>query len=235
MKILEFVIPKRDYSLCLVNPDKQDIHNLYIRYYGYSKNQTSKVSYPPTIMMAEILYGESYAILDEEHDWDTDTIFHYEVLYVTNNGVVLKKFYRNELKNVQTVHSSPLFTTPLWKIEESECDLIDPEDIIRIVFKDIYAKEAPANLSAYRNLINKSELFELFFDDLYTEMGRFYRGDQCYSREKLDFAEMLQANYHVQFVQSEGSDIILSNCSGLMRKLKLSKHQMAEYFIKYLN
>ena len=133
-------------------------------------------------MMTDILYGESYAILEEEHDWDTDAIYHYEILYVTDDGIVLQKFHRNELKNVETVQSHPLFTTPIWKIEESEYDVIDPEDIIRIVFKDIYAKEAPADSSTYRDLIDKSILFEYFFDDLYSEMDRFHKGDQCYSQ-----------------------------------------------------
>ncbi len=234
MKILQFVIPKKNYSLCLVNPREHDLFNLYIKYSGFSTENKIQINYEPTSMMTDILYGESYAILEENHDWDVDTTFYYETLYVSNDGIVLQKFYRNELKNVRTLHAHPLFTTPIWEIEETYYELIDPEDIIRIVFKDIYAKEAPADSSIYRELISKSELFEPFFEDLYTEMGRFHRGDKCYSREKWDFAELLQANYHVQFVQSEGSDIILSNCSGLMKTLKLSKQQMAEYFIKFL-
>lgn len=235
MKILQFVIPKNNHNLCLVNPEKKDIFSLYIRYAGILNEHSKRINFEPTIMMTDRLFGESYAILDENHDWYNNQSYHYEILYVSDDGVILQKYYRNQLNNVRTLHSHSLFTTPIWEIEETEYEVIDPEDIIQIVFKNIYAKEAPTHSSSYRNLLNKSELFEHFFEDLYLEMGRFHKGDQCYSTEKWDFAQILQSNYHVQFVQSEGSDIILSNCSGIMRKLKLSKEQMAEYFIKFLN
>ncbi|WP_449444209.1 hypothetical protein [Ureibacillus acetophenoni] len=236
IKILQFVIPKNKYTLCLVNPEKKDIFNLYIRYSGILNGPSKRhIECEPTVMMTDRLFGESYAILDENHEWDNNQSYLYETLYVSDDGVILQKYYRNLLKNVQTLNSHSLFTTPIWEIEETDYEIIDPEEIIRIVFKDIYAKEAPADSSSYRELLNKSVLFEHFFEDLYVEMDRFYKGDQCFSREKWDFAQILQSNYHVQFVQSEGSDIILSNCSGIMKKLKLSKEQMAEYFIKFLN
>ncbi len=235
MKILHFVIPKNNYSLCLVNPEKKDIFNLYIRYSGVADENSVTIKYEPVLLMADILYGESYAILEENHAWDIDTTYYYEILYVTDDGIILQKFYRNKLNNVHTLQSHPLFTSTIWEIEETEYEIIDPEEIIRIVFKDIYAQEGPADSNAYCSLIDKSILFEHFFEDLYKEMGSYYNGNNCYSRDKWDFAEILQLHYHVQFVQSEGSDIILSNCSGIMRTLKLSKEQMAEYFIKFLN
>ncbi len=73
--------------------------------------------------------------------------YHYEILYVSDDGVILQKFYRNKLKNVQTFNLILYLPTPLWEIEETEYEVIDPEDIIGIVFKDIYAKEAPTNSS----------------------------------------------------------------------------------------
>jgi len=235
IKILQFVIPKNNYSLCLVNPEKKDIFNLYIRYFSVSKEHSVSKDYEPVVMMTDQLYGESYAILEENHNWDIDTTYYYEILYVSDDGIILQKFYRNKITSLETIHSHSLFTTPIWEIEETDYEVIDPADIIHIVFKDIYAKEAPTSSSNYQSLLDKSELFEHFFEDLYIEMGRFHRGDKSFSREKWDFAQMLQSNYHVQLVQSEGSDIILSNCTGIMKKLKLSKEQMAEYFIKFLD
>ena len=65
-------------------------------------------------------------------------------------------------------------------------------------------------------------------------MDSYYRGENRNSVEKWEFAELLQSNYGVQFEQSEGLDIILSNCIALMRKLQLSHVQMAEYFLEYI-
>ena len=185
IKILQFVIPKNNYNLCLVNAERKDIFNLYIRYLCVEKENSVRINYEPVMMMTDRLYGESYAILEDDHEWDNDTNYYYEILYVSDDGVILQKYYRNKLKNVRTLQSHSLFTSPIWEIEETEHEVIDPEDIIGIVFKDIYAKEAPTNSNSYRNLLEKSELFEHFFEDLYFEMGRFHRGDQCFSRGKM--------------------------------------------------
>ncbi|KGR79304.1 hypothetical protein [Ureibacillus manganicus] len=235
MKILQFVIPKKNYSLCLVNPEKKDIFNLYIRYLSLEKKHPLCNNNEPIMMMTEQLYGESYAILEEEYEPGIHRTCEFEVLYVSDDGVILQKFSSNEIQKEQTLHTHSLFTCPILEIEETDYEIIDPEEIIQIVFKDIYVKGAPTNSISYRRLLNKSELFEPFFKDLYIEMGRFHNGDKCLSTEKWEFAKMLQSNYHVQLVQSEGSDIILSNCTGIIKKLKISQEQMAEYFIKFLD
>lgn len=185
-------------------------------------------------MQTDVLYGESYAILEEYNAWDLDTTFHYEVLYVSEDGMILKKFFRKNLNNVLSLESHPLFQSAIWIMEETASEYINVEDIIQIVSQDIYAVKVPTNNSTYRYLVKQSELFEPFFDDLYAEMDSYYQGDKRYAQEKIDFANFLQSNYAVQFEQSEGADIILSNCLGLMKKLNLSKHEMAEYFCKYL-
>lgn len=235
MNILQFVIPKNNQSLCLVNPEKRDIFNLYIRYSPLMDEGSNLKSYEPVMMKTDQLFEESYAILEENHQYGIGTAYIYEILYVSDEGVVIQNFYRNKLQNVHTIRTHSLFRYPIWSIEETDNEVIDPEEIISIVFKDIYAKEAPLDSSRYRTLLEKSELFEYFFEDLYFEMGRFHKGDKSYSRDKWEFAQILKSNYHVQLVQSEGSDIILSNCSGIMQKLNLSKKQMAEYFIRFLD
>lgn len=231
--MLKFVIPKEKYSLCLVNAGKKDVQNVYLKYYGYITHGVTYHDFQPIYLQTEVLFGESYAIL-EEFKRDLNSTFHYEVLYVTEEAIKLKKFNRKNLENVILIESHPLFQSAIWEIDETSSEYINPEEIIQIVSNDIYASKVPKNNSNYQYLLKKSELFKHFFEDLYIEMDSYYRGENRNSVEKWEFAELLQSNYGVQFEQSEGLDIILSNCIALMRKLQLSHVQMAEYFLEYI-
>lgn len=217
-----------------MNAGKKDVQNVYLKYYGHSINGSTYHDIKPVHMQTEVLYGESYAILEEFNTWELNTTFYYEVLYVTEEAIKLKKFYRKDLENMTSFESHPLFQSAIWEIDETACEFIHAEEIIQIISKDIYASKVPENNSTYRYLVKRSELFEQFFEDLYLEMDSYYRGDNRHSMEKWEFAELLQSNYGVQFEQSEGFDIIISNCIALMKKLQLSKPQMAEYFLEYL-
>lgn len=217
-----------------MNPSKKDVHDVYLKYFGHAVEGSTYYDFQPTHMQTDILFGESYAILEEYNHWDLNTTFHYEVLYVSEEGVILKKFFRKKLENVHSFESHPLFQCAIWIIEETTSEYINAEDIIQIISKDVYAAKVPTSNSTYRYLMKKSELFEPFFKDLYTEMESYYNGDKRHSFEKWDFAEFLQSEYGIHFEHSEGVDIILSNCLGIMRKLNLTKEEMAEYFCKYV-
>lgn len=232
--MLQFVIPREKYSLCLVNPGKKDVQDVYLKYSGYTVKGTNYYDYDPTLLQADILYGESYAVLEEYNCHDLDTIFVYEVLFVSEDGIILKKFFRKKLENVAVLDKHPLFNSSIWEIEETTCEYINVEDIIQIVTMDIYASRVPKNNSTYRYLLERSDLFERFFEDLYLEMENFYRGENCNSILKFDFAQFMQSHYGLRFEESLSTDLILSNCAALMRKLHLSKVQMAEYYIEYL-
>ncbi|RTQ96284.1 hypothetical protein [Lysinibacillus telephonicus] len=232
--MLKFVIPKEKYSLCLVNAGKKDVQSVYLKYYGHLIEGSTYHDFMPTFLQTEVLFGESYAILEEFNKWNPNTTFYYEVLYVTEEAIKLKKFNRKNLDNVIPIESHPLFQSAIWEIDETSCEYINAEEIIQIVSKDIYAPKVPKNNSNYQYLLKRSELFEHFFEDLYKEMDSYYRGENRNSVAKWEFAELLQSNYGVQFEQSEGLDIILSSCVALMRKLQLSKVQMAEYFLEYI-
>jgi hypothetical protein len=232
--LLKFVIPKEKYSLCLVNAGKKDVQNVYLKYYGHSIDGSIYHDFKPVHLQTDVLYGESYAILEEINTWELNTTFNYEVLYVTEEAIKLKKFYRKNLDHMTSFEAHPLFQSAIWEIDETTCEFINAEEIIQIVSKDIYASKVPKNNSTYRYLVKRSDLFEQFFEDLYIEMDSYYRGKNRHSVDKWDFAEFLQSNYGVQFEHSEGFDIILSNCIALMRKLQLSQTQMAEYFLEYL-
>lgn len=217
-----------------MNPEKEDVHQVYIMYTGFAVEDTIYYDFEPVHLQTEILYGESYAILEEFNAWDLDSTFNYEVLFVTSDGeIILQKFYRNNLNNVTSIDSHLLFENSIWKIEETAYEYMNVEEIIRVVTNDIYSPTVSTNASDYRKLIKKSELFEQFFEDLYVEMDHYYRGNKRDSDLKWAFAFYLQNDYGVQFEQSEGTDIILSNCAALMQKLKLSQFEMAEYFMKY--
>ncbi|MDN4494624.1 hypothetical protein [Ureibacillus aquaedulcis] len=205
-----------------------------MRYSGYAVEGSTYYEFETVQMQTDVLYGESYAILEEDNTWEVNTTFQYEVLYVSDDGLILKKFYRKKLDNVQTLESHPLFQSTIWIIEETASEYINEEDIIQIVTQDVYASKVPTNSSTYRYLLERSELFEQFFEDLYTEMDNYYNGVKQDSPEKWDFANFLQSEYGVQLEQSEGADIVLSNCLGLMRKLNLTYAEMAEYFCKYV-
>ena len=217
-----------------MNPSKKDVQDVYMKYSGYAVEGSTYYEFETIQLQTDVLYGESYAILEEDNTWKVDTTFQYEVLYVSDEGIILKKFYRKKLTNVQTLESHPLFQSAIWVIEETASEYINEEDIIQIVTNDVYASKVPTNSSTYRYLIERSELFEQFFEDLYTEMDNYYNGEKQNSPEKWDFANYLQTDYGVQFEQSEGADIVLSNCLGLMRKLNLTYQEMAEYFCKYI-
>ena len=217
-----------------MNPSKKDVQDVYMKYSGYAVEGSTYYEFEPIQLQTEILYGESYAILEEDNTWEVDTTFQYEVLYVSDEGIILKKFYRKKLENVQTLESHPLFQSAIWMIEETASEYINEEDIIQIVTNDIYASKVPSNCSTYRYLMERSELFDQFFEDLYFEMDNYYNGTKQNAPEKWDFANYLQSDYGVQFEQSEGADIVLSNCLGLMRKLNLTYQEMAEYFCKYI-
>ncbi|MEK9196764.1 hypothetical protein [Ureibacillus sp. FSL E2-3493] len=219
-----------------MNPSKKDVHDVYLKYFGHVVKGSIYYDFQPTYMQTEILFGESYAILEKynQRDLDLDTTFHYEVLYVSDEGLILKKFYRKKLENIKSLESHPLFQSAIWMIEERTSEYINTENIIQIVSKDVYAAKVPTNNSTYHYLMKKSELFEPFFKDLYNEMESYYNGDKRHSIEKWDFAEFLQTEHGVQFEHSEGVDIILSNCLGMMRKLNITKEAMAEYFCKYI-
>ena len=103
-----------------------------------------------------------------------------------------------------------------------------------VVRKDLYSKSVPKKSSVYRNLILKSELFTQFFDDLYAEMENYFEGDQQLSDEMWDFGDLLFSVYGIQFENIEGTEIVLSKCAALMKKLNISKYEMAEYYMKYL-
>ena len=217
-----------------MNPSKKDVQDVYVKYSGYAVEGSTYYEFEPVQMQTDVLFGESYAILEECNRWEMDTTFRYEVLYVSDEGIILKNFYRKELDNVQTLESHPLFPSAIWVIEETSSEYINEEDIIQIVTKDVYASKVPQNSSTYRYLVDRSELFEQFFEDLYNEMDSYYNGNKQNSPEKWDFANFLQIEYGVEFEQSEGADIVLSNCLGLMRKLNLTYQEMAEYFCKYI-
>ncbi|WP_158583009.1 hypothetical protein [Lysinibacillus yapensis] len=195
--------------------------------------ESTYYEFEPIHMQTDILYGESYAILDECTSWDFDTTFHYEVLYVAAEGIILKKFYRKKLDNVEILESHPLFQSSIWIIEETTSEIINAEDIIKVVAQDIYASKVPTNNGTYQYLVKRSKLFEQFFEDLYEEMNGYYSEDQSRAQEKWKFGEFLQSEYAVEFEHSEGTDIILSSCLGMMRKLNLTDQEMAEYFLKY--
>lgn len=217
-----------------MNAGKKDVQSVYLKYYGHSIEGAIYYDFTPVQLQTDVLYGESYAILEEFNKWDLNTTFHYEVLYVTEEAIKLKKFYRKNLENVTSFESHPLFQSAIWEIDEITCDFINAEEIIQIVSTDIYASKVPKNNSNYRYLLKRSELFEQFFEDLYLEMDSYYRGENRNSIEKWQFAELLQSNYGVVFEESEGLDIILSTCVALMHKLQLSEAQMAEYFLEYM-
>ncbi|PYF06398.1 hypothetical protein LG296_01075 [Ureibacillus chungkukjangi] len=217
-----------------MNPGKKDVQDVYMKYSGYAVEGSTYYEFEPIHLQTEVLYGESYAILEEDNTWEVDTTFQYEVLYVSDEGIILKKFHRKKLDNVQTLESHPLFQSAIWMIEETASEYINEEDIIQIVTNDVYASTVPTNSSTYRYLKERSELFEQFFEDLYSEMDNYYNGAKQNSPEKWDFANYLQTDYGVEFEQSEGADIVLSNCLGLMRKLNLTYQEMAEYFCKYI-
>ena len=218
-----------------MNPSKKDVQNVYLKYSGHALEDSTYYEFKPIHMQTDVLFGESYAILEEDTAWELDITTHnYEVLYVSEDGMILKKFTRKKLDNVQLLESHPLFQSAIWAIEETANDYINAEDVIQIVTNDIYASEVPTNNSTYRYLVNRSELFKHFFEDLYSEMDNYYQEDNRHLQEKLAFANFLQENYCVEFEESEGVDIILSNCLGLMQKLGLTKDEMAEYFCKYI-
>ena len=114
-------------------------------------------------------------------------------------------------------------------------DAIDIDTIIKVISKDIYSVKAPVTDSIYKELINKSELFKPFFEDLYQEMDQiYYAEDQFYSL-KSQFARVLQFEYDITLeLCEEGDNIIISNCLAIMRKLNLSEKEMAQYFYQYL-
>ncbi|MDI7743190.1 hypothetical protein QMK38_14395 [Lysinibacillus fusiformis] len=217
-----------------MNPSKKDVQDVYLKYSGYAVEGSTYYEFEPVQMQTEVLFGESYAILEEFNTWEIDTTFNYEVLYVSDEGIILKKFYRKKLENLQTLESHPLFQSAILVIEETASEYINVEDIIQIVTKDVYASKVPTNSSTYRYLVDRSDLFEQFFEDLYSEMDSYYNGQKQNTPEKWDFANYLQTDYGVQFEQSEGADIVLSNFLGLMRKLNLTYQEMAEYFCKYI-
>lgn len=217
-----------------MNPSKKDVQDVYLKYSGYAVEGSTYYEFESIQMQTDVLFGESYAILEECNTWEIDTTFNYEVLYVSDEGIILKKFYRKKLDNVQTLESHPLFQSAIWVIEETASEYINEEDIIQIVTKDVYASKVPTNSSTYRYLVDRSELFEQFFEDLYSEMDSYYNGNKQNAPEKWDFANYLQTDYGIEFEPSEGADIVLSNCLGLMRKLNLTYQEMAEYFCKYI-
>ncbi|SOC23512.1 hypothetical protein SAMN05880501_11595 [Ureibacillus xyleni] len=232
--MLQFVISKEKYSLCLVNPSKEDVQDVYLKYFGHRVDRNIYYEFEPIQMYIDTLYGESYAILEESNSSNLDTTFQYEVLFVREEGVVFKKFLRKKLENIITLDSHPLFTTSVWKIEETTSEYIDVEDIIQIVAHDIYASKAPIQDNIYQQLIRRSDLFEEFFDNLYLEMDSYYRGEKCNSLKKWEFANFIESEYGIQLEHSEGSEIILANCVALMMKLQIPLPKMAEYFMEYI-
>lgn len=232
--MLQLVISKDKYCLCLVNPSKEDVQDVYLKYSGHTTKRNIYYKFEPIQMYIDTLYGESYAILEESNSYNFDTTFHYEVLFVGEDGVVLKKFLRRKMENITTIESHPLFTNSVWQIEETLNKQVPIEDIIRVVANDIYATKAPMDDPIYQQLIQQSELFEDFFDKLYFEMDSYYRGDNRNSSKKWEFTNFIESEYGIQLEHSEGSEIIIANCVALIMKLNIPLSQMAEYFMAYI-
>lgn len=233
LKILQLVIPTEKYSLCLVNPEKEDVHAVYITYSGHAVEKTTYYVFEPVNLETEILYAESYAILEEYNSLDLDSTYHYEVLYVADGVMYLQKFYRKCLENVTAIDKHPLFHASIWKIQETSTEYIQLDELMTIVCEDPYSKEVPKKSSFYRHFVLKSELFTQFFDDLYSEMADYLNGDKQHSDDKWDFGDLLTSVYDIQFENIEGTEIVLSKCIALMKKLNISKYEMAEYYMKY--
>ena len=125
LKILQFVIPTEKYSLCLVNPEKEDVYGVYITYSGHAVEKNMYYVFEPVNVQTEILYAESYAILEEYNALDLDSTFHYEVLYVVDGEMYLQKFYRKGLENVTPIEKHPLFHTSIWQIEKTSTEYIN--------------------------------------------------------------------------------------------------------------
>ena len=217
-----------------MNPEKHDVYDVYLTYARDTFEDVFFYDYKPVDIQIDVLYGESYAILEETSAWDFNSTCHYEVLYVSDEGINLQKFYRKELENTTSVDSHPLFQGAVLQMEEVSCETISIDDIIDTVYTDLYSSKLTTKNEHYRKLLRKSELFYQLFVDLYHEVDNCYREGEN-NLEKKAFTDYLQTNYRLQLVQSKGTEYILSNCVALMRKLKLSQQQMAEYFIKYLH
>ncbi|MEL3959891.1 hypothetical protein MKZ01_01105 [Lysinibacillus endophyticus] len=232
--MLQFVISKEKYSLCLVNPSKEDVQEVYLKYSGHTTKGNIYYNFEPIQMYIGTLYGESYAILEESNSYNFDTTFNYEVLFVCEEGIVLKKFIRRKMENMITIDAHPFFTNSIWQIEESSNEQIAMEDIIQLVANDIYASKAPVDDPIYQQLIQQSELFEDFLDNLYSEMDSYYRGENRNSLKKWEFTNFIESEYGIQLEHSEGAEIIIANCVALMMKLNLPLPKMAEYFMEYI-
>lgn len=233
IKILQLVIPTEKYSLCLVNPQKIDVHEVYITYSGHAVENTIYYVFEPVNLETEILYAESYAILEEYNSSDLDSTFHYEVLYVADGVIYLQKFYRKCLENATLIDKHPLFHSSIWEIQETSIEYIPLDELITVICKERYSKKVPKNNSIYRHFVLKSELFEQFFEDLYSDMMNYLNGDKRNADEKWDFGDLLFSVYGVELENIEGTEIVLSKCTALMKKLNISKYEMAEYYIKY--
>lgn len=216
-----------------MNPEKYDVHDVYITYTRDTFEDVLFYDYKPVNLQIDLLYGESYAILEETSAWDFDSTCYYEVLYVSDEGMHLQKFCRKELENTTSINFHPLFQGSVLQMEETLCQTVSIDDIIDTVYTDLYSSKLTTKNKHYRKLLRKSELFYQFFVDLYHEVDNCFLEEER-SIEKKEFIGYLQSNYRLQLIQSKGTNYILSNCVALMRKLKLSQQQMAEYFIKYL-
>ena len=139
------------------------------------------------------------------------------------------------MDDLQSLRYHPLFQSSISLIKEISMDRIDIEAIIKVISKDIYSAKAPLNDTTYNELLNKSELFKPFFEDLYNEMDQIYYGEGEYHLLKSQFALFLQQEYDITLeLTEEGNNIIVSNCLALMKKLNLTSQEMAEYLYQYL-
>ena len=228
--MLQFVITKNDYSLCLVNDSLVDLKELYINYYGSAVEGTEFYEFKPQFIKTYHFESESYVTIEEYNAWELDTTFYYETLCLKENSLVLQKFYRNKLNNVATVTTHPIIEGKVWKIEEVKHKKIEKSLIVDLVFDDIYAATPQEDCAKYKSLVRHYDLMPIFIEDLYNLMEEYYNGALRNLEIKDQLAGIL-IEKGVQFEQSEGTDIILSHCSGLMQKLHISLNDMANLFL----
>ena len=172
--------------------------------------------------------------MEEENNNDENTTIDLEVLYINEEGLILKKFRKTDTDYLPPTHSHPLFQSAINLIKETSTEMINIDVIMQVITSDIYSVKAPINDECYKDLIKKSELFKPFFEDLYKEMDEIYYDEVKYYSLKLDFLSFLQKEFGLNFELAEESDnIIISNCLAIMRKLNLTQQEIAEYFCKH--
>ncbi|WP_298825359.1 endonuclease NucS domain-containing protein [uncultured Planococcus sp.] len=230
-KLLIAESSENNFQLLISNDTDQDFSKVHINISEFMSEDEEVFTYQDTHYIKNVSKHNSFKVMDMTPA-DLDFITEYKITGYTAKSVVCIKFENRKLRNVLDF-IDPYSNKKSWLIPLIKSNTIPIEKIVRVIFKGQFETTPSSQNKYYMALIKGHPQIKGVMEDLYKLVETYYRGSKSESRDKWEIASELERNHHVQFQQSEGTEILLSYCVACQEFFNLSQEDIIKLFLKY--